>query len=174
MNYRYTERELELRQKWRLSGICQIIFTPISIVLFGLSWNQEPHLFLGIGFAVLVSLVQNVSFWVLYHCAYRRPGTRCLSVFLWWAGLVYASLALKAAFLLLILIVRKDFSGWIIIGLALFALKFYWYSLCHKLHDLNKKVKRELASRSLPGNETGNQDQKPQNPPEMIDSGAGP
>lgn len=165
MDYNYSQEELKLRKYWKLSGICQIIFTPICIVLFSLSWRQAPHLALGVGFAVWVMLVQNISFWVLYQCAYRRPGTRCLGVFLWWAGSVYVGLSIKAVFVLLILIVNSTFSGWIIVGIALCVLKFYWYSFCLKLYALNKKMK---AIKSFPEEKKGSQDQGYKDPTEKV------
>lgn len=149
MNFQYdfTEKERLLRKEWLLLTIfLYFVLTPFHIAHFVLNSfstqnTQEfkgllPVLILCIFYAFFASLY----FFVLYKCAYKKPGTRYLTFLLIVTALsilrqlVYLTLSFSILDLC-ISVVSLLGSSW-------------WYFLSYKMRELNQKIKT-LKRRAL-------------------------
>lgn len=126
--------EKSLRKQWLVISIIAILAWPLITVGFMTFISTKEHVPAGIYWVYLViALLTVLIFYVLYRCAYVKPGIRFLTFVL----IVGPLLKLKATIdalkvghdhvTLIALVVNLGFYAW-------------WYYLSLKLRQMNKKI----------------------------------
>ncbi len=140
MNFQYdfTEKEKLLRKEWLiLSVILYFVFSPLLIAQLILNSAQSTPELKGL-LPVLIALVfcaffASLYFFILYRCAYKKPGTRYLTFLL-----IVTSLSILRQLVSLTL----SFS---ILDLCISVVSLlgsvWWCFLSYKIRELNQKIK---------------------------------
>lgn len=126
--------EKSLRKQWLVISIIAILAWPLITLGFMTFISRKEHIPAGIYWVYLViALLTVLIFYVLYRCAYVKPGIRFLTFVL----IVGPLLKLKATIdalkvghdhvTLIALVVNLGFYAW-------------WYYLSLKLRQMNKKI----------------------------------
>ena len=135
MSRDFTPKEKSLRKQWLIISLIAILAWPIITLAFMSYISMKEHVPQGVYLVYLaVALITILLFFILYRCAYVKPGIRFLTFCL----IIGPLLKLKAT--IDALKVGHDHVTLI----ALFAnLAFYvwWYILSLKLRKMNKRIK---------------------------------
>lgn len=126
--------EKSLRKQWLVISIIAILAWPLITLGFMTFISRKEHIPPGIYWVYLVvALLTVLIFYVLYRCAYAKPGIRFLTFVL----IVGPLLKLKATIdalkvghdhvTLIALVINLGFYAW-------------WYYLSLKLRQMNKKI----------------------------------
>lgn len=138
------DTDLNVRKQW-LILLFGIAF--LNILLFFLIMSKEATPFLSEGVRVLlyvmnVVLLPLIYNYLIYRCAYKKPGTKLLSfiliaspiVFVWGGGMLIYNL--KQGF-----IPNPSALYWILQILAEVAFA-RWYFLCYKMKKINQRLQK--------------------------------
>jgi hypothetical protein len=134
MSRSLNHHEKSLRKQWLVISIIAILAWPLITLGFMTFISMKEHIPAGIYWVYLViALLTVLIFYVLYRCAYVKPGIRFLTFVL----IVGPLLKLKATIdalkvshdhvTLIALVVNLGFYAW-------------WYYLSLKLRQMNKKI----------------------------------
>lgn len=144
-DFAFTEKEKLLRKEWLiLTIIISFVMTPLKIAyafwtlsMPNMNTNERSSTIFTLG--VFVFLFSFLSFLMFYKCAYKKPGTKVLTVslILFTLGLLSSVSALFKISSILeacIFIIQFSFSIWLGV-------------LSYKMRELNQKIK---TSKNLP------------------------
>ncbi|HEY5235512.1 MAG TPA: hypothetical protein VIJ14_04990 [Rhabdochlamydiaceae bacterium] len=134
MSHSLNPHEKSLRKQWLVISIIAILAWPLITLGFMSFISRKEHVPAGVYWVYFgVALLTVLLFYVLYRCAYVKPGIRFLTFVL----IVGPLLKLKATFDAL----KVGHDHVTLIALAV-NLGFYawWYILSLKLRKMNKKI----------------------------------
>ena len=134
MSHSFNSHEKSLRKQWLVISIIAILAWPLITLGFMSFISRKEHVPAGVYWVYFaVALLTVLIFYVLYRCAYVKPGIRFLTLVL----IVGPLLKLKAT----IDALRVGHDHVTLIALAV-NLGFYawWYILSLKLRKMNKKI----------------------------------
>jgi hypothetical protein len=126
------QKKAKIRKYWLIATILLLVVIP-----------QLSFAFLAFVFKIPVSLVivwqlttgvaSLSSLWIIWHCAYKKPGTKWLTCWLVCAPFYFLQTLLQ--------LLRDPWNGWFA-GMAVFDLLCYvgWYVLSLKLRKINKQL----------------------------------
>ncbi len=127
-----TQKEMLIRKFW----LYYLMFLPTALAVIwlitavGVGFNPySQQTFLAIGFITAVIMLQFLPTWILYHCAYKKHGTRYLTLNL------CLSLLFPLSFLVNMDKIGKLNPFGLLVMILLWAL---WVYLCVKLRNINK------------------------------------
>src|SRR5579885_2125312 len=137
----FDEKEKRTRTHWLIVTLFSSFFYPLFTSLFhtnvpvkeSIFYMHEYFQFSFIATATLLPL------WLLYHCAYKKQGTRLLTFWL--------IMSFLGTFLVAILVFRKPLGILEMIQNIMEAItSIYWCILSLKLRKINKKYQKQMAS----------------------------
>ncbi len=134
MSHSFNSHEKSLRKQWLVISIIAILAWPLITLGFMSFILRKQHVPGAVYWvSLVVALLTVLVFYVLYRCAYVKPGIRFLTFVL----IVGPLLKLKATFDAL----KMGHDHVTLIALAV-NLGFYawWYILSLKLRKMNKKI----------------------------------
>jgi hypothetical protein len=134
MSHSLNPHEKSLKKQWLVISIIAILAWPLITLGFMTFLSRKEHIPAGVYWVYfIVALLTVLVFYVLYRCAYVKPGIRFLTLLL----IVGPLLKLKAT----IDALRVGHDHVTLIALAV-NLGFYawWYILSLKLRKMNKKI----------------------------------
>lgn len=138
-----TEKELLARKRWLVLFFIQTFILPILSVCSSL---QEPHLSpLVAKIAILIYIVGLfLSAYLIYHCAYKKHGTKFLTIWL-------VATPLSTAFFFPAML--KEYTStpsliWIAFSNLFYV---YYYFACLNLRKINKKIQFQKRSEEAVG-----------------------
>ena len=134
MSHSLSSHEKSLRKQWLVISIIAILAWPLITLGFMTFILRKQHVPGAVYWvSLVVALLTVLVFYVLYRCAYVKPGIRFLTFVL----IVGPLLKLKATFDAL----KMGHDHVTLIALAV-NLGFYawWYILSLKLRQMNKKI----------------------------------
>lgn len=145
-NYSFSQKEKKIRKRWLNLTIFTHIFIPSIFLLLGIlasSIYKSLSLVIGIPvFAILIFL----SFYILYHCAYQKLGTRYLT-FCIILGSLNEIRNLGKTIVSSDLLTLPTSKYLFLLEVISFAISVYWYVLSFQLRKMNKKIRlRERRS----------------------------
>jgi hypothetical protein len=127
------EQKKRIKRNWLISAILFQLVLPFIINFLTFQDNPLDHSSKGniIG-SIYILIVSLLCFWVIFHCAYRKQGTRLLTIGLvispfYWIGNIIESMVQHIP--IMPLIFCSVFFVW-------------WYINCLYLKRLNKELKR--------------------------------
>jgi hypothetical protein len=134
MSHSFNPHEKSVRKLWLVISVIAILAWPLITLGFMTFLSRKEHVPASIYWIyVIVALVTVGVFYLLYRCAYVKPGTRFLTFVL----IVGPLLKLKATVdalrmghdhvTLIALVVNLGFYAW-------------WYYLSLKLRQMNKRI----------------------------------
>jgi hypothetical protein len=134
MAHAFTPKEKSLRKLWLIVSVIAILAWHIITLIFMAYVSMKEHIPQGVfSVYIAVALITVLLFYILYKCAYVKPGIRFLTFCL----IVGPLLKLKATIdalrvghdhvTLIALIVNLGFYAW-------------WYFLSLKLRKMNKQI----------------------------------
>lgn len=121
-----TTKEQRIRQFWIWAYILSFAIGNIGTYLFPPPYVTSLPLVIG-------SIIGLLGFWLIVNCAYKKPGTKLLTFFIWVApiGIVF----LLVSYFFLETSIR--IVDWIVLPVNIL-----WYGLCFPMRAINRKMKK--------------------------------
>ncbi len=136
----FEEKEKTTRKKWLVTFLSNYAFYWIScaflMVFFGEASKKE--LAYRLGLFISLTLFIGMMMWVIYHCAYKKKGTRLLS----WIVIV-------APIQTVLSVAKEGFnpSTWYFTAFDLILFGFFWFNSLHlRKINLEIKTRKQLAA----------------------------
>lgn len=125
-NGEMSEKDKKTRRHWLIATL--VYFLGFPALLFLMFVILAGDRLATIALFGLILILSSIPFWIIYHCAYRKPGTKWLMFYL---------IILPIQFVSSLQSLREDPRAWlgIIIGLPIC---IWWYVLSLKLRKINK------------------------------------
>ena len=128
------QKEIKNRKQWLIATIVCWGSYPLLALFFLAKLPQKPPLYNGGWIQPVTYVLFNVTlFWVIWHCAYKKPGTKLLMFWLI-TGPIQVLLSSLNFF-------EKSWNVWNKVGLILnLSFFIWWYIQSIKLRKINKKI----------------------------------
>ena len=132
-----TENEKKTRKHWLRLTIFQHFFIPflftigLTFYLFTTKHSLKESLTSIVAY-LIVTIFNALSFWWIYHCAYKKMGTALLGFFL-------IVTPISWSFILWDIVQKPDAGGWFAV-ILFWPFIIWWYVLSYKLRKMNKKA----------------------------------
>jgi hypothetical protein len=130
-----TPKEVKEQKRWLIVTVVYKFILPLLLFAISASLfekNECPP-------EVVSELLRNVflgliSLWIFWHCAYKKNGTKLLTLFLVLSPIIVAKDLMRS--------LKESTDPWtlglLILGLSLY---IYWYIFSLKLKRINQKIK---------------------------------
>ena len=121
-----TEKDKKTRRHWLIATL--VYFLGFPALLFLIFVILAGDRLATIALFAFILILSSIPFWIIYHCAYRKPGTKWLMFYLITVPIQFVS-SLPS--------LRDDPRAWLGIVICL-PICIWWYVLSLKLRKINK------------------------------------
>lgn len=138
--------EEKTRKHWLLSTFCFLVFYPLTLFAFFAILSHWLPIPKNTGIGLIAHAFTGLfSLWIVWHCAYKKYGTRLLTF--WLIIIPFKQLAS------IVEVLKETWDLWTIFFLALdIGVFLWWYLLSLKMRKVNKSIQERLSFASrLPG-----------------------
>ena len=132
--FEITQNEIKQRKVWLIATIASFGLCPLLAITSFPKLSENTDLFNNIWYQLAASTFGSlVSFWIIWHCGYKKPGTKLLT-----SCLIFAPID---ALLLALNLFQEPWNIWNkVVNVINASIFLWWYVQCIKLRRMNKKI----------------------------------
>jgi hypothetical protein len=132
--FEISQKEINQRSDWLIATIASFGLCPLLAITSFAKLSENTDLFNNIWYQLAASTFGSlVSFWLIWHCAYKKPGTKLLT-----SCLILAPID---ALLLALNLFQEPWNIWnTVVNVINASIFLWWYIQCIKLKRINKKI----------------------------------
>lgn len=122
---------------WFFSIFCYLFLYPLGMFLFFSVLGQEVPMPIKFFNPLSFAIMTPIELWLIWHCAYRKPGTKLLTFWLFFSPLEW---------LISMVMALKESNPWMIGFIPVDTSIFLWcYLMSIKVRNINKTINERLT-----------------------------